>query len=119
MPPSQGIWTIDADGNTTFANEAMAQMLRTTVAEMVGKSSFTFVFPEDAEAARQLFDAKGRGDMKPFEFRVRRADGTPLWVSVQGTPMRDDSGKFLGIIGTFQAMRRPGSIKRRTLTADQ
>jgi two-component system cell cycle sensor histidine kinase/response regulator CckA len=119
MAPREGIWTIDAEGNTTFANAGMAAMLRTTIAEMVGKPSFQFVFPEDVEAARELFDAKGRGDMKPFEFRIRRADGTPLWVTVQGTPMRDEAGRFLGVIGTFRVMRRPASIKPRTRTADQ
>lgn len=97
----------------------MAGLLRTTVEDMVGKLSFDFVYPEDEEAARQLFDAKMRGDMKPFEFRMRRADGTPLWVTVQGTPMHDGTGKFVGVVGTFRAMRREGSIKSRAQLVDK
>lgn len=97
----------------------MAEMLRTTIAEMVGRPSFHFVYPEDVEGAKLLFDAKGRGDTKPFEFRLRRADGTPIWVSVLGTPMHDSSGRFLGIVGTFRAMRREGSIKPRGQLADK
>jgi two-component system cell cycle sensor histidine kinase/response regulator CckA len=116
---SPGIWKIDADGTTTYANEAMAGLLRTTVDKMVGKPSFDFVYPEDFEAARQLFEAKGRGDTRPFEFRVRRADDTPLWVSVFGTPMHDAAGKFLGIIATFRAMRREGAVKSRDHLADK
>ena len=114
-----GIWTIDAAGNTAFANERMADLLGTTVEEMIGKPSFEFVFPEDAEAARRLFDGKSRGNMSPFEFRVRRKDGTPLWVAVNGTPMRDETGQFSGIIGTFRAMRRNGYIKSRVIVADK
>jgi two-component system cell cycle sensor histidine kinase/response regulator CckA len=119
MVDRAGIWTIDAAGNTTFASEIMAEMLRTTVEDMIGKPSFQFVFPEDVETARELFEGKARGDTKPFEFRIRRADGTPAWVMIQGTPMRDETGRFLGIIGTFQAMHREGSIKSRTRTADK
>lgn len=119
MERSPGIWTIDASGITTFANEAMAEMLHTTVDALIGRPSFEFVYPEDFEAARQLFDAKGRGDTRPFEFRIRRADDTPLWVSVQGTPMHDSAGNFLGIIGTFRAMRREGAIKSRDTLADK
>jgi PAS domain S-box-containing protein len=114
-----GIWTIDAAGNTAYVNDAMAAMLGTTAAEMVGKPSFEFVFPEDTGAARRLFDGKGRGDMSRFEFRVRRKDGTPVWVTVQGTPMRDEAGQFRGIIGTFRAMRRDGDIKSRAIVADK
>lgn len=114
-----GIWTIDAAGITAFANEPMAVMLGTTVGEMIGKSSFDFVYPEDLEAARRLFEGKSRGDMSPFEFRIRRTDGTPFWVTVQGTPMRDDAGQFRGVIGTFRAMRRDGGIKSPGVIADK
>src|SRR4029078_5070029 len=39
----EGIWTVDAIGRTTFANRAMADMLDTTVTEMLGGSIFHFV----------------------------------------------------------------------------
>jgi PAS domain S-box-containing protein len=97
----------------------MAELLGTTVEDIVGKSSFEFVYPEDVEAARRLFDGKSRGNMSPFEFRIRRKDGTPVWVTVNGTPMRDESGQFSGVIGTFRAMRRDGDIKPRAIVADK
>ena len=48
--------------------------------------SFAYVFPEDVDAAQRLFDAKARCDTKPFHFRLRRKDGSAVWVDVQGTP---------------------------------
>jgi PAS domain S-box-containing protein len=98
---SDGIWIIDAEANTLFANIAMSEILGTTVAEMLGKPSFTYVFPEDIEAAQQLFDSKRRGDGSPFRFRLRRADGSAIWVNVLGTPMMNAAGEMLGIVGTF------------------
>ncbi len=99
----------------------MARILRTTVADLLGRQSFEYVFAEDEPAARHLFEAKSRGDMNPFDFRLRRKDGTPLWVTVQGTPMHDESGRFSGIIGTFTVARRPKSsraVKSREASAD-
>jgi len=104
MQPREGIWTIDADGKTLFASESMAELLRTTVSELLGKHSFDYIFPEDASSAERLFQMKRRGDTSSFEFRLRRSDGTPVWVSVQGTPMHDDAGVFRGIIGTFRPL---------------
>jgi len=103
-PHKDGIWTIDAEGKTVFASDRMAEILGTTAAEMIGQPSFDFVFPEDAEAAQRLFLAKQRGDIDPFEFRIRRAGGSPVFVRVQGTPMFDD-GSFRGIVGTFSVIQ--------------
>ena len=119
--PREGIWTIDHEGKTLFASESMAKLLRTTVEELVGKPSFDYVFPEDAASARRLFELKSRGDMTAFEFRLRRRDGTPLWVSVQGTPMHDASGAFRGVIGTFRAIRGQSpdrNVKPKKVSAD-
>jgi PAS domain S-box-containing protein len=99
--PLDGIWIIDADANTLYANERMAQILGTSVSEMSGHPSFEYVFPADAEAARHLFDFKKRGDATPFHFKLRRKDGSAVWVDVQGTPMHNAAGVFKGIVGTF------------------
>jgi PAS domain S-box-containing protein len=117
----EGIWTIDAHGNTLFASESMARLLRTTVADLLGKPSFDYVYDEDAPAAQRLFESKSRGDLNPFEFRLRRKDGSPVWVTVQGTPMHDAAGQFRGIIGTFRAVRKKSTdlnLKSREASAD-
>ena len=98
---ADGIWIIDTDGMTVFANERMAEILGTSPAEMNGEHSFSYVYPEDAAAAQRLFEAKVRGDSKPFHFKLRRKDGSAIWVDVQGTPLHNASGVFNGIVGTF------------------
>ena len=101
-----GIWIIDADAKTAYANERMAEILGTSPSEMVGRASFAYVFPEDVAAAQRLFEAKIRGDKKPFHFRLRREDGWAVWVDVQGTPMHNAAGVFRGIVGTFSVFQK-------------
>ena len=96
-----GIWIIDAEGKTVYANQRMADILGVSPLELVGQHSFVYVFPEDVNSARRLFEAKARGDANPFHFKLRRADGSAIWVNVQGTPMRNADGAFTGIVGTF------------------
>lgn len=96
-----GIWIINAEGKTVYANQAMTDMLRTTPADIVGQDSFDFIFPEDLPAAQRLFEQKQAGGSAPFQFTLRRKDGTPLRVEVQGTPMHNAAGDFLGVVGTF------------------
>lgn len=101
-----GIWIIDADATTLYANAEMAAILGVEVQRLVGKPSFDYVFPEDADAAHHLFDARKRGESAPFHFRLKRADGSAIWVDVQGTPMTNVSGHFIGIVGTFRVSDR-------------
>lgn len=96
-----GIWIIDVEGKTVFANARMAEILGTSVTQMIGQNSFDYVYPEDSPAAQRLFEAKGRGDSKPFHFKLRREDGSAVWVDVQGTPLHNAAGVFNGIVGTF------------------
>ena len=96
-----GIWIIDADANTVLANARMADILGVSPYEMVGQPSFSYVFPEDIETAQRLFEAKSKGDSKPFHFRLRSNDGAAVWVDVQGTPLHNAAGKFNGIVGPF------------------
>ena len=96
-----GVWIIDQEGRTVFANERMAEILGTDPQEMIGQTSFSFVFPEDMAVAERLFEAKKRGDSKPFHFRLRRKDGSALWADVQGTPLQNAAGEFNGVVGTF------------------
>jgi len=97
-----GIWIIDSDASTLYANAAMAEILGEEAPQLIGKPSFDFLFPEDLAAAQQLFDSKQRGSMTPFRFRLRRKDESAIWVDVQGTPMHNVEGEFLGIVGTFR-----------------
>jgi PAS domain S-box-containing protein len=96
-----GIWIIDSQARTTYVNDRMAEILGLTPAELLGRDSIGYVFPEDAPHARRLFESKREGKVEPFRFRLRRKDGSAVWVTVQGTPMFDDAGGFSGVVGTF------------------
>lgn len=62
-----GIWIIDAEAKTVFANDRMAEILGTSAPELMGRASFTYVFPEDVDNARRLFDAKKGGQREPIQ----------------------------------------------------
>ena len=104
-----GLWIIDSEGRTVFANDAMAGILGTTAADLMGKDSFLFVFPEDLPAAQRLFSSKQAGSPAPFHFKLRRIDGSPIWVDVQGTPTYNASGRFTGVVGTFTVSATQGA----------
>ena len=104
-----GLWIIDTEARTVYASDHMAEILGTVPSTMKGEQSFEYVFPEDTAAAKRLFNFKKSGNRTPFRFRLRRKDGSAIWVDVQGTPMYNASGLFTGIVGTFTISRNQSS----------
>jgi PAS domain S-box-containing protein len=97
----EGIWIIGPDAQTVFANQRMAELLGTTVERLLNEHSFDYVFDEEVEDAGRLFAGKMGGDREPFEFRLRRADGTPIWARISGVPLNDEHGQVKGLLGMF------------------
>jgi len=96
-----GLWIVNDEAHTLFANERMAEILGTTQTDLAQRNSFDYIYPEDLPAAERLFRLKTSGNRLPFHFKLRRKDGMPVWVHVQATPMFNVEGRFTGIVGTF------------------
>jgi two-component system cell cycle sensor histidine kinase/response regulator CckA len=97
----EGVWVIDPQGQTLFTNPRMAEMLGVQSESMASLSCFACIFPEDrVEVLCQLARSLDR-DRPPFDLRLRRPDGSPLWVSISSIPMRDEAGALTGMIAVF------------------
>jgi PAS domain S-box-containing protein len=98
----EGIWMSDLQGVTTFANPQMARMLGSTPREMNGRSVYRFLFPEDRAVVQQHFSQFLRAPAgMEVEERLRRSDGTELWVLVAASVFRDRQGQPTDFLGMF------------------
>jgi PAS domain S-box-containing protein len=95
----EGMWVLDADGLTTFVNRRMAEMLGYAPEEMVGRSLFEFMKEGDVDPARRNLSARREGLAAQHDFRFLRKDGGELWTIVTGTPVVDDQGHVVSVLG--------------------
>ena len=93
---SEGIWAVDEDGATTFANARLAEMLGYTVDELLAMPSTDLVFEQDAAAHELVVEDRRQGVQSDYERRWRRKDGSALWSHVSGTPIVDEDGGYRG-----------------------
>ncbi|MDY6943864.1 MAG: EAL domain-containing protein [Pseudomonadota bacterium] len=94
----EGIWRIDADGSTLYANPAIARMLGCTPDEMIGQPVYAFMDPKTAEDTRHLLDRRRRGITEQHETELIRKDGKRVYATVGATPVFDSSGKYTGAL---------------------
>ena len=83
-----GVW-VHRSGVTLFVNTAMAEIIgAATTADLLGRSIYEFVLPEDTEVVRQRVEgAEFSGRPAPPELRtLRRLDGTTVRTDVAVEP---------------------------------
>src|SRR5215469_1960174 len=98
---SDGVWVADLQGRTLFNNKRMAELLGAETDSLAGQSCFDCVFPEDVPEAQRQFGEGVSGKREPFDFRLRRNDGSVIWVSISCGPVSDASGATVGVLGLF------------------
>ncbi len=94
----EGIWAIDADGRTTIVNESMAGMLGHTSDEIIGKSFYSFMSQDNMAKAIRNMEQRAQGIKERHEFEFQRADGSPLHVIMETSPLFDADGRFDGAL---------------------
>jgi len=97
----KGSVLVDLKGTITFASSFFCALVRVQAGRAVGKSFFDFVFPEDLECARKGFEASQRPLALPYPLRLRRSDGTEVWIAIHGRPLQTGSYGVYGIAATI------------------
>lgn len=96
---SDGIWSIDPQGNTVFVNSKMAEMLGCTIDEMLGKSAFEFIDEEWQAEAKNRIERCCQGIQESKDFKFRRKNGSELWALLSTNSICDRDGKVVHCLG--------------------
>src|SRR5271165_5195499 len=86
----EGVWSVDAEGKTVFANENMAAILGTSPGEMIGKSILPFVPQEKKDELLSHLLQGEQGLQEHYEFPFLRADGAQVWTLLRVSPVLRD-----------------------------
>jgi diguanylate cyclase (GGDEF)-like protein/PAS domain S-box-containing protein len=113
----EGIWTVDAIGRTTFANRAMAEMLDTTVTEMLGGSIFDFVDEEMKAAAAENFEQFKVAGAVEHDLQLTTRSGRCVWTRMHTSPINDHLGTYRGAIALVTDITERRVLEQR-LAAD-
>lgn len=96
----EGIWIIDADGLTTFANARMGELLGYKPDEMLGQIHTSFMFEADRPHGDVQMEHRRIGTREVWDQRYRRKNGQELWTLATCCPLYEN-GEFVGALGMF------------------
>ncbi len=97
----EGIWAVDVQGRTEFANARAAEMFGLGAEEMLGRRFFEIVPEGLRQEARADPQASGAGANAKREVKVPRADGSELWLILSTSTLRAPDGTVAGSMAVF------------------
>src|SRR5918997_2833253 len=96
----EAVIATDVEGKVIYWNRAAEKIYGWFAEEMIGQALAEILVSEDLrEQAAEIRSALREGKPWSGEFTVQRKDGSSFPVHVTDTPVHDDQGNLVGIIG--------------------
>jgi len=96
----EGVWALDRDQRTIFANEHLAAMLGYSVAELLRLQPADILDAQQRQLAMERIQEHRLGLAGAADYEFLRKDGTLLPVHMSASPILDESGGFEGLVCT-------------------
>ena len=98
---TQMVLAYDMNRKLTYANPAAANLVGYTPAELQTEGFIDWVHPDDRERMFSYWDGLFRGEsFREVEYRLIAKDGTVKWANATWGPIRDESGRQVGVQGS-------------------
>jgi PAS domain S-box-containing protein len=105
----EGIWTFDAEGNTTFVNHKMSEILGYSADEMLGKSIVSCTAANDRAFLEEKLARIKTGSNEYFDLVFLKKDDSPAYTRLSASPHISEKGKFiygLFVVSDVTALKR-------------
>ncbi len=97
---SEGIVLADNDDIIKFVNKRYCEMLGYNKEELIGKVGYEVLLDKEGqELIRKKNIDRTKGITDKYEIKMKKKDGTPIYLEISGTPVYDKAGNVVGSLG--------------------
>jgi PAS domain S-box-containing protein len=112
---NEGLWLLDRDARTTFANPRLAEMLGFTPDEMMGRTLFSFMDEAGVSRCREYLDRHPQNIRETCDFELLRKDGSRLCTSLSTAQILDERGRYAGVVAGVMDITERLALEREIL----
>lgn len=99
-----GIIEVDSEDNIISVNDRTCEILGYEPGEIIGKTITEITAPDDRNITVGMNNRLHNGEFSIFDYEKRylKKDGTPLWVHVTVSAVKNSDGEHINSIGTVE-----------------
>ncbi len=115
------VWEVDPNGVYTFCSPQIREILGYEPAELLGRTPFDFMPPEEASRVRLVFTqlAARRQPFQGMENINRHKAGHLVVLNTNGVPLFDEKGRFQGYRGMDRNVSPVKAMEARILESEK
>lgn len=102
----EGIWMLDKEFRTVFANKKLCDIFEYSPDEILGKQYLDFMDEERKELAKKIIRGIESGITENFDFYFLTKTGKRIWANLSVSPILDSTGKFDGVLAMVTDITR-------------
>ena len=114
-----GVWVLDADGRTLFANAKTCEILGYPPNEMAHVALFDVLDEQGRVQAAKNLERRRQGMTAQLECAFVRRDGSRVWVLVSTSPFQDDDGAYAGAVSVMSEITERKHIEEALQQREQ
>jgi PAS domain S-box-containing protein len=107
------VWETDSKGIYLFCSNNISKFLGYNSKEMIGKSFFDYMLPEDVKKSKQVFyeASKKKKPINDLENWIAHKNGEKICFRTDGVPIFNESGDFQGYRGVNTELTSVKEVK--------
>ncbi|MBO9699755.1 MAG: PAS domain-containing sensor histidine kinase [Sporocytophaga sp.] len=114
-----GIWEIDTEGYTRFANPSMCKILGIKSTDDIKRKTYhSFFTKESLERITEEHEKRTRHISSNYEAEIIANNGEKRIVLINGAPLYNHSGTFIGLIGAFIDITEKKKIEAELINSE-
>ncbi|MDQ4139336.1 MAG: CHASE domain-containing protein, partial [Bacteroidota bacterium] len=108
------IWMNNTENKVTYVNKQWLEFTGQTLEEALNQGWNKAVHPDDKEKVYSIYvNAKEKQRGYQVDYRLKRGTGSYRWVASTATPRFDNTGTFLGYIGSISDITERKEAEKR------
>ena len=127
---SDVIYTTDMELNLTYVSSSVEVLTGYTAEELVGTSLIELLTPESVwiaiEAMKEALNEEQiadqtltKGESPPIQLKLKRKDGSIIWIESTRTFMRDENKKPTGVLGVARNIEDRKAAENALINSEQ
>jgi len=117
---NEGIYCINSEGILVFVNERFCKMLGYKASDIIGKSIFDMMHGEEnIRITKAKLGLRKKGISDSYDIIMRKSNGESIWMRLNGKPVIDNSGEFMGVVVLTTEIARQRRLEEELIYAKE
>ena len=117
---NEGIHCVNSEGILVFVNEKFCKITGYPADELVGKNIYHLVLgDETTRILKAKLELRKRGISDSYDILLRKKNGEGVWLRLNGKPLIDKMGEFMGAIVLSTEIARQRRLEEELIYAKE